>query len=49
VLRKLDPFHFIMWPLGREATKYKDGEIVKVGQPTPHVPHLVSSRDGRDS
>jgi len=30
ILRKLDPFHFIMWPLGREATKYKDGEIVKV-------------------
>lgn len=29
VLRKLDPFHFIMWPLGREATKYKDGEVVK--------------------
>lgn len=29
VLRKLDPFRFIMWPLGREATKYKNGEIVK--------------------
>ncbi|KAK1752796.1 mitochondrial import inner membrane translocase [Echria macrotheca] len=29
VLRKLDPYHFIMWPLGREATKYRDGEIVK--------------------
>lgn len=29
VLRKLDPYHFIMWPLGREATKYQDGEIVK--------------------
>ncbi|KAK5651263.1 hypothetical protein OQA88_12671 [Cercophora sp. LCS_1] len=29
VIRKLDPFHFIMWPLGREATKYKDGEVVK--------------------
>ncbi|KAK0658078.1 HAD-like domain-containing protein [Cercophora newfieldiana] len=29
VLRKLDPYHFVMWPLGREATKYKDGEIVK--------------------
>lgn len=29
VIRKLDPFRFIMWPLFREATKYKDGEIVK--------------------
>ncbi|KAI1374230.1 NIF-domain-containing protein [Hypoxylon crocopeplum] len=29
LVRKLDPFRFIMWPLFREATKYKDGEIVK--------------------
>jgi import inner membrane translocase subunit TIM50 len=30
VVRKLDPYHFITWPLFREATKYKDGEVVKV-------------------
>lgn len=30
LVRKLDPFRFIMWPLYREATKYEDGEIVKV-------------------
>jgi import inner membrane translocase subunit TIM50 len=30
LMRKLDPFQFIVWPLYREATKYKDGEIVKV-------------------
>ncbi|KAL7620804.1 mitochondrial inner membrane protein required for protein import [Parahypoxylon ruwenzoriense] len=29
LVRKLDPFRFIIWPLFREATKYKDGEIVK--------------------
>lgn len=29
VIKKLDPFHFIMWPLGREATKYEGGEYVK--------------------
>ncbi|OIW23763.1 NIF-domain-containing protein [Coniochaeta ligniaria NRRL 30616] len=29
LVRKLDPFRFIMWPLFREATKYKDGEIIK--------------------
>lgn len=29
LVRKLDPFRFIVWPLYREATKYKDGEIVK--------------------
>lgn len=30
IVRKLDPFRFIMWPLYREATKYEDGAIVKV-------------------
>ena len=30
IVRKLDPFRFIMWPLFREATKFEDGEIVKV-------------------
>jgi len=29
VIAKLDPYHFIMWPLGREATKYEDGNFVK--------------------
>ncbi|KAK4220348.1 mitochondrial import inner membrane translocase [Rhypophila decipiens] len=29
VVRKLDPYRFIMWPLYREATKYKDGEVIK--------------------
>ena len=30
IVRKLDPFRIIMWPLFREATKFEDGEIVKV-------------------
>lgn len=30
VLRKLDPYRIIRWPLFREATRYKDGEYVKV-------------------
>lgn len=29
IVRKLDPFRLIMWPLFREATKFEDGEIVK--------------------
>lgn len=29
IMAKLDPYHFIMWPLGREATKYEKGEYVK--------------------
>lgn len=35
VMRKLDPFRFIMWPLFREATKFEDGEIVKVRHAPP--------------
>lgn len=30
VLRSLDPFRIIRWPLFREATLYEDGEYVKV-------------------
>ena len=30
VIQKLDPFQMIMFPLFREATKYHDGEFVKV-------------------
>lgn len=33
VIQKLDPFQMIMFPLFREATKYKDGEFVKVRSP----------------
>lgn len=29
VIKKLDPFHIIQWPLFREATKYENGEYVK--------------------
>ena len=31
VIRKLDPYRVVMWPLFREATKYVNGEHVKVG------------------
>jgi import inner membrane translocase subunit TIM50 len=30
LLRKLDPYRIIRWPLFREATRYEDGEYVKV-------------------
>ncbi|KAI9826991.1 MAG: hypothetical protein M1819_007085 [Sarea resinae] len=29
VIRKLDPYRIVMWPLFREATKYKNGEYIK--------------------
>ena len=30
VIKKLDPYHIITWPLYREAAKYREGEYVKV-------------------
>ena len=30
IFRKLDPYRIIMWPLYREATRYKGGEYIKV-------------------
>lgn len=41
VVRKLDPFRFIMWPLYREATKYEDGEIVKVSLYSLQIPRSI--------
>ncbi|KAK3111359.1 mitochondrial inner membrane protein required for protein import [Teratosphaeriaceae sp. CCFEE 6253] len=29
IIKKLDPYHFVMWPLGREATRYENGAYVK--------------------
>ncbi|KAF2711884.1 HAD-like protein [Pleomassaria siparia CBS 279.74] len=29
IIRKLDPFRIVMWPLYREATRYEKGEYVK--------------------
>ena len=31
VINKLDPYHIVMWPLFREATRYKNGKYIKVG------------------
>lgn len=30
IIRKLDPFRLVMWPLFREATRFENGEYVKV-------------------
>jgi mitochondrial import inner membrane translocase subunit TIM50 len=32
IMRKLDPFHIIQWPLFREATRYEKGQYIKVGR-----------------
>lgn len=40
LLRKLDPFRFILWPLYREATKFEDGEVVKVCLTSSNSLHL---------
>jgi import inner membrane translocase subunit TIM50 len=31
IIRKLDPFRLVMWPLFREATRFEKGEYIKVG------------------
>jgi import inner membrane translocase subunit TIM50 len=30
IIKKLDPFHLLVWPLFREATRYDNGDYVKV-------------------
>lgn len=30
IIRKLDPFRIVMWPLFREATRFRNGEYIKV-------------------
>jgi import inner membrane translocase subunit TIM50 len=35
VIRKLDPYRIIQWPLFREATLYKDGGYIKVSNRPP--------------
>ena len=35
ILRKLDPYQMIMWPLFREATRYENGEYIKVSSLSP--------------
>ena len=43
VIRKLDPYRIIMWPLFREATKYVDGTPVKVCRKRAFPPPPSSS------
>jgi import inner membrane translocase subunit TIM50 len=38
IIRKLDPYHIVTWPLFREATLYEKGEYIKV---PPHRSHLT--------
>ena len=32
IIAKLDPYRIVMWPLCREATRYRKGEYIKVGK-----------------
>jgi import inner membrane translocase subunit TIM50 len=34
IIRKLDPFRLVMWPLFREATRFEKGEYIKVRHQT---------------
>jgi import inner membrane translocase subunit TIM50 len=35
IIRKLDPFRLVMWPLFREATRFEKGEYIKVSLAAP--------------
>ena len=39
MIKKLDPYRIIMWPLFREATKYQNGHYVKVCQQVGSLPN----------
>lgn len=49
LVRKLDPYRFIVWPLYREATKYKDGEIIKVRNPRSVIVTLCPQMSSSDN
>ncbi|KAL8708356.1 MAG: hypothetical protein Q9220_006736 [cf. Caloplaca sp. 1 TL-2023] len=47
IIRKLDPYRVVMWPLFREATRYKNGEYIKdlshLNRPLSHTILLDTS------
>ena len=52
IIRKLDPFRLVMWPLFREATRFEKGEYIKVRlNPCKHpqTSLLTQSRISRTS
>lgn len=44
IIRKLDPYRIIRWPLFREATRYRNGEYIKVGHHHPFAEQLLAKR-----
>ena len=45
IIRKLDPYRIVMWPLFREATWYKNGEYIKVGSGTGRFLYITDHLD----
>ena len=43
VIQKLDPYRIVMWPLFREATRYKGGQYIKVSI-MPHTSQYSANR-----
>ena len=43
IIRKLDPFHIVIWSLFREGTRYEKGEYIKV---CLHTAQFLCSRHG---
>jgi import inner membrane translocase subunit TIM50 len=47
IIRKLDPFRLVMWPLFREATRFEKGEYIKVRSIWLYVLVYVLANSGR--
>jgi import inner membrane translocase subunit TIM50 len=43
IIRKLDPFRLVMWPLFREATRFEKGEYIKVSNFRPLHKSLLTN------
>ena len=43
IIRKLDPYRIVMWPLFREATRYTEGQYVKVRPPISYTTLIQGS------
>lgn len=45
IIRKLDPYHIVTWPLFREATLYEKGEYIKVPSHPLYLSRIVSNEN----
>jgi import inner membrane translocase subunit TIM50 len=42
IIKKLDPYHFMTWPLFREATRYENGQYIKASRTSQQLTYLLT-------